>query len=425
MNWRKKIMETAKIRNGKIMRHCHMCKSRNISLVLDLGWHPPSDSFLKDLEEIKSELFFPLRLFTCEDCGLLQIDARVDPKVLYQRNYIYESSTTKTGRSHFEQMAKDICECFSIPKGSLAVDIGSNVGVLLQGFKNAGLNVLGVDPAKIPAKKAIKSGIETIIDFFDRNLAEDIVNRYGKASVITGTNVFAHLHELDDAVKSMKYLLAEDGVIAIEAPYAMDLVENTEYDTIYLEHIGYLSVKPMRRYFKKFDLELFDIKKISIHGGSLRYYVGYKGRHPVSEKIAEYIAKEEEYGLYSKEKLFQFADKVKEQKESLRKLLQDLKADGKKIVGLSAPAKGNTLLNYCQINRDFLDFITEKNPLKIGRYTPGTHIPIYNDEKILTENPDYALILAWNFADEIMNNMKEFKEKGGKFIIPIPKPKII
>lgn len=410
---------------GKAVNCCHMCRGTDLHLVLDLGFHPHSDLFLTP-EQLKQPLSsYPLRLISCGDCGLLQIDFLVNPKILYQREYLYESSMTSTGRSHYNEMAKEIVNKFSVPKESLVIDLGSNVGVLLEGFKDQGMSVLGVDPAAIVAQKAIDRGIDTIIDFFGVRVAEKIRKTHGQAMIIAGTNVFAHVHELDDAVEGMKMLLDHKGVIVIEAPYAIDFIKDLEYDTIYHQHVGYLSVRPMQKYFQRFNLELFDVTHASIHGGSLRYHIGHTGVHKVASSVKEYITKEEEFGLYKMEELNEFAGRVKKQRLDLLQLLLSLKKEGKKIVGISAPAKGNTLLNYCAIDTDFLDFLTEKSKLKIGRFTPGTSIPIYDDAKLLEEQPDYALILAWNFAEEIMKNLKVYKERGGKFIIPIPEPRIV
>ena len=411
--------------NGKHATQCHMCRGSDLFSVLDLGMHPLSDAFLRADQLLEQEVYYPLKLISCDRCGLLQIDYIVRPEILYQRDYPYESSTTKTGREHYYSMATDIVEGFSMPKGSLSVDVGSNVGVLCSGFKKLGLKVLGIDPSNTAAKKAIDNGIETIIDFFNESVANRVFKQYGAAKVITATNVFAHIDELDSTAKGMKKLLAKDGVIAIEAPYAVDLINNLEYDTIYHEHICYLSVKPMKSYIKQFVLELFVVKKVSIHGGSLRYYIGHKGAHSLKKSIEDYISEEKKQGLYSKAKLRNFANRVEKHKIALVSLIMDLKRQGKKIVGVTAPAKGNTLLNYCNIDRHYLDFLTEKTQIKIGRYSPGTHIPVYSDDYLLKEKPDYALILAWNFADEIIKNLHEFKKNGGKFIIPIPTPRII
>lgn len=402
-----------------------MCKSQNLASVLDLGYHPPSDSFLTKAHLYQPETNYPLRLVNCIDCGLLQIDYFVDPKILYQDDYPYESTMTKTGYVHYHKMADDLCKEFGLVEDSLVVDIGSNDGLLLTGFQKSGMRVLGVDPAKRIAEKAIARGVNTIIDFFGDKVAREVKSRYGCAKVITGTNVFAHLHDLDSAVAGMKILLDDDGVIVIEAPYARELIDNLEYDTIYHEHIGYLSVKPMRVYFNRFGLELFDVRRQSIHGGSLRYFVGHAGRHPVTANVDGFVSEEGSFGLYSHEKLRNFAGRVLSHKKNLIDLLLNLKKQGKKIVGISAPAKGNTLLNYCHIDHTFLDFITEKSSLKIGRFTPGTHLPIYPDEMLVAEKADYGLILAWNFAEEIMRNLSEFRNMGGRFIIPVPEPRIV
>lgn len=404
---------------------CHMCAKSELRPVLDLGHHPPSDEFLKPQQMRHPQAHFPLRLVSCGDCGLLQIDYRVDPKILYQNDYPYESSATATGRKHYQDMARAIVERFSIAPNSLVVDIGSNVGVLLSGFRDAGLRVLGVDPAEPAAQKAIAAGIPTIIDFFNESIASNIRAGHGSAAVITGTNVFAHLHDLVAAVGAMRSLLADDGVIVIEAPSALDLVQHLEYDTIYHEHIAYLSSRPMAKFFERLGLELFDVEHQAIHGGTLRYFVGHAGKHDVHRRVHEQVVMEENSGLYEMRRLEQFADRVKQQKIKLMHLLYDLKRQGKRIAGLSAPAKGNTLLNYCRIDSVILDFVSEKIEGKIGRYTPGSHIPIVSDEELIRQKPDYALLLAWNFADEIMRNLESYRAAGGKFVIPIPEPKIV
>lgn len=409
---------------GHVSRTCHMCKEESLRLVLDLGHQPHSDFFPITAELDQMTPMFPLRFVLCEQCKLFQIDYFVNPDYLYRGDYLYQSSTTKKGTEHYHTMAAEIAERFLCTGEDLAVDVGSNVGVLLQGFKNKGMKVLGVDPAEV-ARKAIENGIDTLIEYFNRDIATRIVTEYQKAKVITGTNVFAHLHDIDSAVEGMKILLADDGVIAIEAPYAVDLLEHLEYDTIYHQHIGYLSVAPMQAYFTKFGLELFAVQKSDIHGGTLRYYVGHKGAHPIEDSVATYLLLEETTGIYTEAYTERFAERVRTQKYDLIALVLKLKKEGKRVVGLSAPAKGNTLLNYCHLDTAFLDFTTEKNPLKVGRFTPGTMLPIYPDEAILEQDVDYALILAWNFADEIMKNMTAFKEKGGKFIIPVPTPHIV
>ena len=410
---------------GRELKTCRMCGGKDLKLVLDLGHQPHSDSFPTREQLNEAEAHYPLRLLACATCGLLQIDYLVNPSILYQQDYLYVSSTTATGRKHFGDMAKAVAERSALAAGSLVVDIGSNVGLLLEAFKALGMKVLGVDPAPIPAKQALQNGIDTVVDFFASHVAEKIRATHGEASVITGTNVFAHMHELGDFIAGVKALLAKDGTLVIEAPHALTMIENLEYDTIYHQHVSYLSARPMKDYFKQVGLELFSVETLPIHGGSLRYFAGFPGKHPVEPVVQELIQKEETSGLYDLARLAQFAREVVGQKRALVALLLGFKKQGKRIVALSAPAKGNTLLNYCHLDASIIDYATERNPLKIGRFTPGTHLPIYADEKILSDTPDYALILAWNFADEIMRNMELFKKGGGQFVLPIPRPTII
>ena len=405
--------------------NCRMCKSNNIKKFLDLGFSALSDNFLTKDQLEKSESFFPLSVNLCSNCGLCQLGYVVPPELMFNKDYPYDSSTTKTGREHFTKMGIDICNEFELSQNSLVIDVGSNSGVLLSAFKSKGMKVLGIEPSSKLANAAIEKGVDSIIEFFSNKLVKQILDDYGKVSVITGTNVFAHIDDLDDFMLTADSLLIEDGIIVIEAPYLLHLIENMEYDTIYHEHLSYLSVKPMVEFCKKFGFEIFDIKEQTIHGGTLRYFISRKNKKEITQKVSNYLKIEDEKELYSKEKLNEFAVLVKNHRKTLLRLLNDLKKDGKKIVAISAPAKGNTLLNYCKIDSEILDYVTERNPFKIGKFTPGMHIPVYSDEKLLEDQPDYALILAWNFADEIIQNNSSYQEKGGKFIIPTPKPRIV
>ncbi|MBI4137970.1 MAG: class I SAM-dependent methyltransferase [Candidatus Sungbacteria bacterium] len=404
---------------------CRMCKSKSLELVLDLGFHPPSDAFLKPEELDQPETRYPLRVVVCRGCGLWQLDYVVDPKILYQKDYPYESSMTATGREHFREMAENICRDFSVGAGALAIDIGSNVGVLLEKFKTRGLRVLGVDPASI-SSAAILRGVETIPDFFTASLAQEIKRTRGEAAVVTGTNVFAHIDDLDDVLEGIRLLLSPRGVFVIEAPHLLRLVEKIEYDTIYHEHLSYLAVKPMARFVAEHGLELFDVAARQIHGGTLRYFIARPGEHTVQSSVAEFIRAEEAEHLFEPNHMRQtFGGRVAHQRRELLALLTNLKAQGKRIAGVSAPAKGSTLLNYCGIGPEHLDYVTEKSAQKIGRFIPGSHIRIEPDETLIRDMPDYALILAWNFAPEIMKNLDEYRKAGGKFIIPIPSPVIV
>ncbi len=403
---------------------CHMCRSKNLKKYLDLGFQPHSDSFLEESELNQPEIYFPLSVLLCMDCGLSQLSYIVDGSTLYQKNYIYDASITETGKKHYYGLAASACSRFNIPKNSLVVDIGSNVGVLLAGFKIQGMSVLGVDPAPNIAAIANSNGIETIPDFFTSSLAADIVRKKGHASVIAATNIFAHLSDLHDVMRAVNVLLKKEGIFVIEAPYFVDLMNNLEYDTIYHQHLRYLAIKPMVKFFESNGMEIFDVEKYPIHGGSIRVFAARKGERTISDNVRSFIDQEEACQIYSFERMLKFAEEVKEHKTLLYDLLVDLKKKGKRIVCVSAPAKGNTLLNYCNINRELIDYVTEKSRLKQGLFTPGSHIPIYADSRLMDDKPDYALILAWNFAEEIMRNLEEYRKSGGKFIIPIPRPRI-
>lgn len=401
-----------------------MCHGEKLTEYLNLGFTPLADRFLNERQLHDEEVYYPLRVVVCENCGLSQLDYVVPPERMYDLGYAYESSTTKTGTAHFHGMAKSIFERFKFKKGALAVDCGSNVGILLQGFKNCGMEVMGIDPSPGVVATAIANGIDTVTAFFGDDAVDFVLDKKGKASVITGTNVFAHIHDLDAFMKAADRLLAEKGVLVIEAPYFYHLLDKMEYDTIYHEHLSYLSVKPMAEFFAKHGWELFDVEEVSIHGGSLRYFVSRKGDHPVEDNIKKYLDLEEKDGIHSVERLKKFAEDVKNHRKALRELLLKLKAEGKRIIALSVPAKGNTMLHYNNLNSDILDYATEKARLKIGKYTPGFHLPVKPDEYLLEDMPDYALLLAWNFAPEIIKNNEEFTKRGGKFIIPVPVPKV-
>ncbi|OGU35102.1 MAG: methyltransferase [Ignavibacteria bacterium GWB2_35_6b] len=405
--------------------NCRICKKSNLSRFLDLGFTPPADDFLSPQRLNSSEIYYPLEVFVCNDCGLIQLGYVVLPELLFQNEYPYESSTTLMGRTHYFNLAKDIVQRYKLKQGDLAIDIGSNVGVLLNGFRDNGIRVLGIEPAKDVCKIANDNSIETINEFFSDTLAMHLAESGKKAKVVTGTNVVAHIDDLHMLVKGLDILLEQKGVFVFEAPYLVHLLENLEYDTIYHEHLSYMSVKPMQYLFNKYGMEIIDLEEKSIHGGTLRYHVSRIGDFEVSPNVKNYIDTEIAKGIYNLDYLEKFSQKVINHRNKLSWMLSDLKRQGKKIVGVSAPAKGMTLLNYCKLGTETLDFLTEKARLKIGKFAPGTHIPVVPDSELLTKMPDYALLLAWNFADEIMKNNSEYRERGGKFIIPIPEPKIV
>jgi SAM-dependent methyltransferase len=404
---------------------CRTCKGSKLTKFLDLGFTPPADQFLSREQLEEPETYYPLEVLMCSECGLAQLSYVVPPEILYRCDYPYEASMTRTGRLHWEEFARSVILRLALSVEDLVVDIGSNVGVLLQAFQERGTRTLGVEPASNIAEIARQHGIETVNEFFNIDVARQIVDSKGQASVITATNVFAHIDDLDSFMKAVDLLLRPNGVLIIEAPYFVNLVDRLEYDTIYHEHLSYLSVRPLVRFFGGVGLEVFDVEQRDIHGGSFRVYVARSGRIQVAPIIDELLTLENERGVHTAERLKKFAQDVEQNRKELAWLLGNLKHQGKRIAAASAPAKGMTLLNYCQLGASTLDFVTEKSKLKVGRFTPGTHIEVTGDDELLKQMPDYALLLAWNFADEIMNNLADYRKRGGKFIIPIPTPRIV
>ena len=408
-----------------MLKACRICHGSSFQQYLDLGFTPPADSFLGKQGLRQPEVYYPLEVYLCLECGISQLGYTVPPDILYQHDYPYESSTTHAGRTHFFNFAASVVDRFKLGSKNLVVDVGSNVGVLLDGFKTKGCRILGIEPSANIAAIAVGHGIETINDFISPKLTSQIVDYYGRASVVTATNVFAHIDDLDDFLAAVDLLLDDQGVLIIEAPHFLKLIQNLEYDTIYHEHLLYVSVKPLNRLFSRFGYEVIDVEEVGIHGGSIRIYVSRVGRYQPTVAISKMIAAEESSGIFDYERLTKFSNDVASHRLKLTTLLNSLKAKGSTLVGVSAPAKGMTLLNFCRIGPELLDFVTEKSRLKIGRYTPGMHIPVLPDGALLERSPDYALLLAWNFADEIMKNLREYRDKGGKFIIPIPEPRIV
>jgi SAM-dependent methyltransferase len=403
-----------------------MCSSTELVRYLDLGDQPPADQF-RTAEQISSEpiVLYPLEVYLCETCGLSQLGYVVSPEILYQQDYPYESSTTASGRAHFAAFAHSVVTAFALRPGQLAVDIGSNVGVLLAGFAKEGLRIRGVDPAPNIASIAEQRGIPTIVGFFSPEVARKIVDDDGRATVITATNVFAHVDDLASFMDAIQILLDDDGIFVIEAPSFLNLVRDLEYDTIYHEHLTYLSALPLIRFFGRFGMELFDIQEVDIHGGSMRLFIARSGRSAMRDSVGALMRREEHARIHELSRLNEFAKAVERNRDQLRDLLYRLKRNGARLAAVSAPAKGMTLLNYARLGTDVLDFATEKSTLKIGRYTPGAHIPVVADDELIRRRPEYALLLAWNFADEIMRNLDAYRQQGGRFIVPIPEPRIV
>lgn len=386
---------------------------------------PLANSFLSKEDLDKEEEIFPLETCFCNECKLVQLSYVVNPEIMF-RNYVYVSSTTKTLQLHFKKMAEEITKEFGLNENSLAVDIGSNDGVLLKPFKNLGIQTIGIEPAANVAKIAEQNGIETINDFFSNNAINRIIEKKGNADVITATNVFAHISDIDDVVKNVKSLLKKDGIFVIEIQYLMDTIEKMTFDNIYHEHLYYYTLTSLSNFFKRHDMRVFDAKRVDSHGGSLRVFIKRaEDKHKIKDSINKILDYEKKNGVESIELYKKFADNVYSVREKLVSYIKGIKRQGKTIAAYGAPAKGNTLLNFCSIGTDYIEYVVEDNQLKIGLYTPGTRIPVVSSKKLDEKTPDYILILAWNFAKEILEKTKKYAEQGVKFIVPLPEPRIV
>lgn len=403
---------------------CRVCKNKNLSQVLSFGPTPLANAFLSYKEIDSPEYYYPLDVYFCENCSFLQLGHVISPIVLFG-NYVYVSSTSPVFVNHFKKFADEVFPRFLLNKKSLVIDIGSNDGILLKPFKSLGTRVLGIEPASHIAKIAEKEGIETVSEFFSVKLARKIVKNTGRARVVTATNVFAHIDDLDEVINGVKILLEDDGVFIIEAPYLIDFLEKKYFDLVYHEHLSYWSIKSLGKLFNRLDMTVFDVQKVDVHGGSIRVFIKKdKSFHKVRKSVKTFLSLEKKAKLDKKQTYLSFADLILENRVKLMDLLTKLKLKNKKIVGYGAPAKGNTLLNYFKIGTDMLDYIVDDSPFKQGLYTPGTHIPVVSAQKLKEDKPDYILILAWNFAKPIMDKYFWFEKEGGRFIIPVPTPKI-
>lgn len=401
---------------------CRVCKGTDLTSILSLGEHPPVDNFT-DAAHIQDEKRYPLDVYFCGDCNLVQLLDVVAANELFHGEYAYFSSASKPLVEHFRSYAEDVKKEYT-KAGDLVVDIGSNDGILLQFFTDT-CRVLGIEPSANVAEAARQKGIETIDGFFTVDTAEQIVKKYGKAKVISANNVFAHIDNLDEIVQGVKELLTEDGVFVSESHYLLDLVEHMEFDTIYHEHLCYYSVKPLQRLFGRFGMEVFDVRRVDVHGGSIRVYARKKSGLPQHPSVAELLRLEERAGLHSLERFSGFQKEVEAVRGRLVSLVRGFRKEGKTVTAYGAPAKGNTLLNFCGFTADDLKYVTDTTPQKIGLLTPGSHIPVVSPGILLSETPDYILLLAWNYREFILKKEHALRERGAKFIIPIPEVEIV
>lgn len=379
-----------------------MCQSKNLKQWLDLGLHPHSDHFHKEKE---AEMFYPLGVSVCEDCGLNQLTYIVAKEELYLKDYLYESSITKTADAHWTEFAETVSSK-AYSDASLVIDIGGNDGTLLTKFRALGFDVLNVDPTPEATQIAIDRGIPTRQEFFGQS-------EYPKADIIVGANVFAHVDDLDTFIERIKDTLKENGVFIFESPYFGEFLKGLEYDTVYHQHLSYLSLKPLVKFLEKHGMEAFDVEQHELHGGGFRVYIARKGQRTVQPSVNAMLANE----TWTMDTLEEFAHNTRKSRDNLLNLMQNLRMGGKTVAVVSTPAKGNTLLNYTGIGM-FIDFATDRSKLKQGRFLPGTGIEVFSDEELIKRQPDFALLLAWNFFDEIRANVKKAGYKG-KFIHPL------
>lgn len=398
-----------------LLKKCRICHSNNIAIVLDLGSTPLANSFITKPDQVEKR--FPLDLVFCNECGLVQLGHIVNPNLMF-RWYLYQSSSSDTIPQHFRELAYYLCSTFITSSKQLVVEIGSNDGVLLRAFKSLGANVLGIEPAANLAKIANEQGLETIPEFFNSSMAHE-VSKMGKAKLIVANNVFAHINDLHDFMTGVVTLLEDDGFVSVEFPYLGDLNQNVEYDTIYHEHLSYFTINPVNRLFLEYGMKIMSVKRLEVHGGSVQIIA--KKTSKLGPEIP-FLEFERRSGLGKLETYETLAYRVEYQKEYLKHALTDLKSKGNKIIGYGAPAKGNTMLNVCDIGCETLDYIIDSTPVKQGLFTPGTHIPIHPPEKFHKEQPPFALMLAWNYEKEIL--LKE-QSYVGQFIIPLPYPHVL
>lgn len=402
---------------------CRVCTKKTLVPVIDFGMSPLANAFLKKDQIDKPEYFYPLTVVFCESCGFIQLGHVVSPHLLFD-DYVYVSSTSPVFVNHFKDFADTVVSRLKLSDKSLVVDIGSNDGILLKPLKEKGIRVLGVEPAAHIAKMAERDGIPTLADWFTIEVAKKIVKKEGHASIVTGTNVFAHIDDLDEVVYGVKTLLAPDGVFITESPYLIDFIEKNYFDLVYHEHVSYWSVKSLNTLFGRFNMEVFYVEKVPVHGGSIRVYAGIKGKHKIDKSVGQFLASEKKLGIADKKTYREYEKRILENKRKLIDLLTKLKVKNKSLVGYGAPAKGNTLLNYFKIGPEIFDYIVDDSPFKQGLYTPGTHIPVVSSSRLKKKTPDYIVILAWNFADSIIKNLSWLKERSCKFIVPVPKPAV-
>jgi SAM-dependent methyltransferase len=405
---------------------CRSCGATLRHTFVDLGMSPLANSYVK-LEQLNEpEPFYPLHAYVCAQCFLVQLESVAKPEDIFS-DYAYFSSYSDSWLEHARAYTDSITKRFGLNGKSWVVEIASNDGYLLQFFIAKGIPVLGIEPADNVAQAAVQKAIPTLVRFFGEDTARELTNQGKQADLIIGNNVLAHVPNLTGFVRGMKILLHKNGVITLEFPHLMRLMEENQFDTIYHEHFSYFSLLTIRKLFNRHGLKVFDVEELTTHGGSLRIYAGHENDNlrPVGERVKDLLAREEKVGFTNLEHYLAFGEQVKETKRKFLAFLMAAKADKKSVVGYGAPAKGNTLLNYCGVGTSLIDYTVDRSPHKQGHFLPGTRIPIYAPERISETMPDYLLILPWNLKDEIMEQMSYIRDWNGRFVVPIPEVQVL
>jgi SAM-dependent methyltransferase len=409
-----------------VAAQCRGCGNERLETILDLGRTPLANNLLKKSQLKQPEPFFPLVLMFCPACSLLQISETVPPEILF-RHYLYFSSVSDALLCHAQELAQLVMQERALDKSHRVIEIASNDGYLLQYYREAGIPVLGIEPAtNVAAVAREERGIPTINEFFGLELAKKLRAEHACADVIHAHNVLAHIDDLNGFVAGLGLLLKDDGVVVIEVPYVKDMIDRVEFDTIYHEHLSYFSLTALNHLCVRHGLRISSVKQLPIHGGSLRVFMQHeKSRTNQLFTVERLLLEEKQWGVDSPAFYLSFQGRVQRVKAQLLDLLHGLKLNGDRIAAYGCSAKGSTLLNYCGIGRETLAFVVDRSPAKQGLRTPGSHLPVYAPEELLEEMPEYALLLTWNFADEILQQQSEYQRRGGQFILPIPEPRIV
>lgn len=408
-------------------KKCRFCSANLKTTFADLGMSPIANSYLSSKDLNKMEPFFPLHAFVCEHCFLVQLLEYESPEAIFS-DYAYFSSYSKTWLEHSQHFVVDVIDKFCLDDTKQIIEVASNDGYLLRYFHEKGFPVLGIEPAENVAEVAIDAGIPTEVKFFGVQTASELAHDGKKADLLIGNNVLAHVPDLNDFVGGFKILLNSNGVITVEFPHLLRLIEGNQFDTIYHEHFSYFSFSTVKKIFSKHGLTIFDVEELPTHGGSLRIYACHAENpesYQIDQRVLNLIDTESSYGFNRLDRYLDYADSIKKTKRKILNFMVKIKNEDKSIVGYGAPAKGNTLLNYCGIRTDFIDYTVDLNPHKQGHFLPGTHVPIYHPDKIKETKPDYLLILPWNLKKEIIKQQSYVRNWGCKFLVLIPNVEVI